>query len=65
MVEWREDTLSGNKYGIVSSETIMVRPKGSARPPVPKGVREEIAEDYLEACVVLPDSAKASAALSR
>lgn len=44
---------------------IMVRPKGSNRPPVPGEVHPEFAEDYTEACLVLPDSPKASAALSR
>ena len=43
----------------------LVRPKGSSRPPVPAEVPNEIAEDYLEACLVLEDSPKASAALSR
>jgi hypothetical protein len=62
------DTRSLLRLGghqISSPKTIMVRPKGSARPPVPDGVPKEIAEDYLEACLVLPDSPKASAALSR
>ncbi len=44
---------------------IMVRPKGIARPPVPSEVPSMFAEDYNEACLVLPDSPKASAALSR
>jgi hypothetical protein len=43
----------------------MVRPKGVARSPIPSEVPKEIAEDYLEACAVLADSPKASAALSR
>jgi len=42
-----------------------IRPKGSSRPPVPAMVTVDIAEDYTEACLVLPDSPKASAALSR
>jgi hypothetical protein len=47
---------------------VQVWPKGSNRPPCPPEVSassKNIAEDYTEACVVLPDSAKASAALSR
>ena len=44
---------------------IMVHPKGSGRPPVPSEVPTMLADDYSEACLVLPDSAKASAALSR
>ena len=49
------------------SETIvgLVRPKGIARTPLSPDVPEEFAADYREACLVLPDSPKASAALSR
>jgi hypothetical protein len=43
----------------------MVFPRTSARPPVPAEVPEEFAEDYLEACLVIGDSPKSSAALSR
>ena len=43
----------------------LIRPKGSSRPPVPNEVPNGIANDYNEACLVLPDSPKASAALSR
>ncbi len=43
----------------------VVRPKGIARSPLPPDVPDEFAEDYREACLVLSDSAKASAALSR
>jgi hypothetical protein len=46
-------------------ETILVKPKGSSRPPAPKEVPSEFAEDYAEASLVLTDSPKASAALSR
>jgi len=35
------------------------------RPSAPKEVPQSLAEDFNEACLVLPDSAKASAALSR
>ena len=44
---------------------ILVRPKGINRPPLPPEVPKEFAEDYNEACLVLEDSPKASAALSR
>lgn len=40
-------------------------PIGGNRGPVPKEVPSPIAQDYIEACNVLPISAKASAALSR
>jgi len=43
----------------------LVWPKGFARAPLPKEVPEKYAADYREACNVLPESAKASAALSR
>jgi hypothetical protein len=43
----------------------MVRPKGVARAPVPPEVPAEIAKDYKEACLVLTESPKASAALGR
>jgi hypothetical protein len=38
---------------------------GASRGPISKEVPREIAEDYVEACNVLPISSKASAALSR
>ena len=50
------------------TDFILFRPKGSSRPPCPDEVRGQsnaIASDYEEACLVLSDSAKASAALSR
>lgn len=43
----------------------MVYPIGASRGPVSPEVPEEITKDYVEACNVLPISAKASAALSR
>jgi hypothetical protein len=42
-----------------------VYPIGASRGPVPPEVPSKIAEDYIEACNVLPISPKASAALSR
>lgn len=44
---------------------IQVWPKGVARSPLPVEVPEKFAVDYREACLVVGDSAKASAALSR
>lgn len=46
-------------------QTFRVWPKGSGRPPTPLEVPPPIAEDYKEACLILTDSPKASAALSR
>jgi hypothetical protein len=43
----------------------VVEPLASARHPIPASVPADIARDYLEACLVLPISSKASAALSR
>lgn len=45
--------------------TAMVRPKTVARAALSEAVPPEIAQDYREACLVLSDSPKASAALSR
>jgi hypothetical protein len=50
------------------TEVILFHPKGSNRPPCPEEVKKaaaDIAADYEESCLVLPDSPKASAALSR
>lgn len=43
----------------------LVYPKGVARVPLPSSVPEKYQKEYIEACTVLPDSAKASAAISR
>ena len=45
--------------------TRLAYPKGVSRKPIPPEVPSKIAEDYHEACLVLTDSPKASAALSR
>ena len=45
--------------------SMLVRPKVAGRSPVPPQVPEKYAGDYREACLVLGDSAKSSAALSR
>jgi hypothetical protein len=42
-----------------------VYPKAMSRSPLSSEVPKEFAQDYLEACLVLADSEKASAALSR
>lgn len=45
---------------------MLVYPKAVARKPLPPGIiPPDIEEDYKEACLVLADSPKASAALSR
>ncbi|MCW5919942.1 MAG: DUF4145 domain-containing protein [Bacteroidetes bacterium] len=53
--------LRDNRYEVKQ----LIRPKGTNRPPVPPEVPKEFAEDYIEACLILAESAKASAALSR
>lgn len=44
---------------------VMVRPKAIARAPLPDTVPPPLAKEYTEACAVLADSPRASAALSR
>jgi len=51
--------------GMRRGEWRRVYPIGASRGPVPPEVPQGIAADYVEACNVLPNSAKASAALSR
>jgi hypothetical protein len=46
-------------------QTLRVYPRTSSRAPLSNDVPDEFAEDYREACLVLNDSPKASAALSR
>ena len=58
-IVWMIRTDRGNQY------RVMIRPKGTNRSPIPVEVPEDFAEDYREACLVLADSPKASAALSR
>lgn len=56
-----------NKFYTINkvSKEFLVRPKGVSRPPCPSEVLKEFAEDYTEACLIISDSPKASAALSR
>jgi uncharacterized protein DUF4145 len=51
--------------GGMYSGSFMVHPRGISRTPLPADVPDLYAQDYKEACLVLPDSPKASAALSR
>jgi len=50
--------------GVRADRLFIVHPKTGAR-PVPPEVPAEFADDFTEACLVLADSPKASAALSR
>ena len=49
----------------LTTSLTMVWPKGVSRAPIPPDVPPEIVGDYKEACLVLADSPKASAALTR
>lgn len=49
----------------VVKKSLLVWPKGLSRASIPPEVPTAIAEDYKEACLVLSDSPKASAALGR
>src|SRR5271157_2621639 len=58
--------MSGDRvYTPIDGTFTLVYPKGISRSPIPPEVPPEFATDYREACLVLPDSEKASAALSR
>lgn len=51
--------------GVVHADTRLIWPRATNRPPCPAEVPASICDDYREACLVLGDSPKASAALSR
>ena len=57
-------TPTGKTGNMVSFTETILYPKGTAR-PIPPEVDEEFADDFREACLVIGDSEKASAALSR
>jgi hypothetical protein len=55
-----------NPNGFIKERiSYLILPKIAGRPPVPSEVPKEYVEDYKESCLVLADSPKASAALSR
>jgi hypothetical protein len=54
-----------SKQTNILQQRLPAYPKVASRSPVPKEVPNEFGEDYKEACLVLSDSPKASAALSR
>jgi hypothetical protein len=55
---------AGARYNGAPSMALLY-PKAALRPPPPQEVPNPFAQDYREACLVLADSPKASAALSR
>ena len=61
VVEYKED-YGTTKY---RGRSFVVFPKGSGRTAAPAEVPQRISQEYEEACLVLHDSAQASAALSR
>jgi hypothetical protein len=61
--KWRPTAGKTHLKEIISE--LLIRPKIANRPPVPVEVPKDFANDYFEACLVLSDSPKASAALSR
>jgi hypothetical protein len=56
---------TGPAFAYHQSREFLCYPKGINRVPLPPEVPTKYADDYKEACLTLPDSAKASAALSR
>ena len=60
--ETREDKY---RWVMNASNRTLVRPKSYSRVPLSKEIPNEFSKDYSEACLVLTDSEKASAALSR
>lgn len=61
--------LEQRDYGVFDQSRLLkstlIYPKGISRAPLSEEVPDELAKDYKEACLVLNDSPKASAALSR
>ena len=56
---------SYNMWPEGAEQAILIRPKHTGRSPIPSEVPPEFTGDYKEACLVLADSPKSSAALSR
>lgn len=54
-----------SSYSPLYGTFVLAYPKGISRSPIPSEVPPEFTTDYREACLVLTDSEKASAALSR
>lgn len=67
-LEEKRGTPTGNPIHATAFQLVkrsMIFPKSAGRSPAPPEVPTPIASDYNEACLVLGDSPKASAALSR
>ena len=61
----KEVDMDSSEQPPTNLETRIVFPKTIAGRPVPPEVPREFSEDYREACLIIVDSPKASAALSR
>ena len=64
-VQTPRSTDAGRVGDVAETKIIQIRPKNSSRPLCPSEVPKEIAADYNESCLILNDSPKASAAMSR
>ena len=65
IVELNTKTPASRTALCIPIDSWQVYPRGTARSPLSPEVHEQYASDYEEACLVLSDSPKASAALSR
>jgi Domain of unknown function (DUF4145) len=61
----RKMVATGSGVSVAQDSEIRAWPKGVARAPLSTHVPQKYASDYREACLVMRDSPKASAALSR
>ena len=58
-------SLKKRHLGSGKTNTVLVYPRAISRGPLPPEIKGVFREDYTEACLVLGDSPKASAAISR
>jgi len=65
LVKLKWVTAAAGDRTLKEVKTYLVRPRAISRSPISKEIPEKYSEDYKEACLVLSDSPKASAALSR
>ena len=63
--QFRVSPLEPDPHRSTQQNATLIRPKVPNRQPIPPEVPPEYTEDYREACEVLAESPKASAALSR
>jgi len=64
LFKWSSGTR-GTSAKSYEAKRLLIYPRGIVRTPPSKHVTTSLAEDYLEACAILTDSPKASAALGR